>query len=48
LFQKEVIEKDAPLKEYISSKFLDLAGRNFRNENLWRLYSLNAWLEMHL
>lgn len=45
-FRKNVIEKDSPIKELVSPKFLASVHKILRNEDLWRLYSLNAWLRL--
>jgi asparagine synthase (glutamine-hydrolysing) len=47
LFRTEVVAKDAPLKAYVKSGYLEWASRTLRDENLWRLYALNKWLELH-
>ncbi|HEX2786732.1 MAG TPA: asparagine synthase (glutamine-hydrolyzing) [Ignavibacteria bacterium] len=45
IFNSEILQKDCPIKNYVSQNFLKNCQQNLRNENLWRLYSLNKWLE---
>jgi asparagine synthase (glutamine-hydrolysing) len=45
IFNAEILHKDCPIKNYVSQDFLENCQQNLRNENLWRLYSLNKWLE---
>lgn len=45
IFKQEILMKDCPIKNYVTNEFLESCYENLRNENLWRVYSLNKWLE---